>query len=276
MAVKIGHASLDEHGNITGGSTGDQTGKELCTRSWYNKGWNVLLRPKSSTLAEKSAKACEAGCANSKIGYDQSQRNTLNTRAKAVGYDLSKIATGCECDCSSFMHVCAIAGGANLSYGSNGYTTSTMAAALVASGDYEKLTDSKYLTSDKYLKRGDILVKEGSHTVMALENGSMAEAVTTPTVSTAGTEQKKENSTTYYSLRLPLLKLGSSGAAVVALQTLLVGCGGEIASAIKKSGGVDGDFGSGTDKAVRLYQGKKGLGVDGKVGAATWSALLGV
>lgn len=172
MAIKIGHSSIDENGKISGGVAGDQTAKEVCTRNWYSKGWNVLLRPKSSVLAEKSAKACEAGCANSKIGYDQYQRNTLNKQAKAVGYDLSKITVACECDCSAFMHVCAIAGGANLSYGSNGYTTRTMVSAFVKSGDYEKLTDSKYLSSDKHLKRGDILVKEGSHTLMVLENGS--------------------------------------------------------------------------------------------------------
>lgn len=176
MAIKIGHSSIDENGKARGGAAGDSTGKELCTRGWYNGGWNVLLRPKSGTLAEKSAKACEAGCANSKIGYDQNQRNTLNTQAKAVGYDLSKIVKVCECDCSSFMHVCAIAGGANLGYGSNGCTTRTMAVTFAKSGDYEKLTDSKYLTSDKYLKRGDILVKEGSHTVMVLENGANATA----------------------------------------------------------------------------------------------------
>lgn len=276
MAIKIGHSSLDENGNITGGSAGDQNGKELRTQNWYNKGWNVLLRPKSSTLAEKSAKACEAGCANSKIGYDQSQRNTLNTQAKAVGYDLSKIAVGCECDCSSFMHVCAIAGGANLSYGSNGHTTRTMVAAFANSGDYEKLTDSKYLTSDKYLKRGDILVREGSHTIMVLENGSLAENETTPTAPTAPAEPKKNDPTIYYSLRMPLLKEGSLGAPVAALQTLLIGCGGEIAKAVKNAGGIDGEFGPGTDKAVRLYQDTKGLEKDGKVGPATWANLLGV
>ena len=174
MTVKIGHASIDERGKAAGGAAGDSTGREVCTRSWYSNGWHMVLRPKSGTLAENSAKACEAGCANNRIGYDQNQRNTLNTQAKAVGYDLAKIATGCECDCSAFMHVCAIAGGAKLSYGSNGYTTRTMTSAFVNSGDYEKLTDSKYLTSDNYLRRGDILVKEGSHTVMVLENGSAA------------------------------------------------------------------------------------------------------
>lgn len=169
----IGHASIDENGKAAGGSAGDSTKKEVCTRGWYNGNWHTVLRPKSSTLAEKSAKACEAACANDKIGYDQWQRNTLNTQAKAVGYDLSKITTPCECDCSSLMHVCAIAGGANLSYGSNGVTTSTMVDAFVKSGDYEKLTASKYLTSDKYLLRGDVLVKKG-HTAMNLGDGVYA------------------------------------------------------------------------------------------------------
>ena len=44
MAVRIGHASIDENGNASGGRAGDQTGKELCTRDWYTKGWNVLLK----------------------------------------------------------------------------------------------------------------------------------------------------------------------------------------------------------------------------------------
>ena len=123
MSVRIGHASIDENGNATGGKAGDQTGKELCTRDWYTKGWNVLLRPLRSDLAEKSAAAMEAACANSSIGYDQSGRNTLYQKAKAVDFRLQDIDTACECDCSSLVHVCAIAGGANLTYGSNGHTT---------------------------------------------------------------------------------------------------------------------------------------------------------
>lgn len=185
MSVKIGHASIDENGKIAGGAAGDSTAKEVCTRTWYNKSWNVLLRPKNKTLAEKSATACEKGCGNKKIGYDQNQRNTLNTQAKKVNYDLSKIATACECDCSSFMHVCAIAGGADIPYGSNGVTTRTMVNAFVNSGDYEKIIASKYLTSDKYVKRGDILVKEGSHTVMVLEDGANATTKTSNTLKVA-------------------------------------------------------------------------------------------
>lgn len=176
----IGHASIDERGKATGGAAGDSTKKEVCTRTWWNGSWHTVLRPKSATLAEKSAKACEAACANDKIGYDQNQRNTLHTQAKAVGFDLAKITTPCECDCSSLMHVCAIAGGSKMAYGSNGHTTRSMVAAFVDSGDYEKLTDSKYLTSDKYLKRGDILVKSG-HTVMNLTDGANTKKPATTT-----------------------------------------------------------------------------------------------
>lgn len=267
MAVKIGHASIDENGKASGGSGGDQTGKEVCTRNWYTKGWNVLLRPKSAALAEKSAKACEAACANAKIGYDQGGRNTLNTKAKAVGYDPAKITSACECDCSSLMHVCAIAGGANLSYGSNGYTTRTMVAAFVKSGDYEKLTASKYLTSDKYLQRGDILVKEGSHTVMVLGNG--AQSVVTPAAPAEPTTPKKDTATVYYSVRLPLLASGSEGAAVKALQHLLIAHGEKLPKY-----GTDGDFGKETGDALENYQRKNGLKVDRKCGGESWLHLL--
>lgn len=173
MAVTIGHASLDERGKISGGQAGDQNGKEVCTRQWYSKPWEVLLRPLDADLAEKSARACEAGCANNNIGYDQKSRNGLHAQAQAVGYDLSKIKTPCNTDCSAFMTVCAIAGGAvGLEYKGNAPTTSTMVNAFVKTGKYQQLIDSKYLTSDKYLRRGDILVKPGSHTVMVLGNGA--------------------------------------------------------------------------------------------------------
>ena len=261
MAVRIGHASIDENGRATGGAAGDQSGKELCTRDWYSKGWNVLLRPKSATLAELSAKACEAACENALIGYDQWERNTLYAKAKAADFDISKIESGCECDCSSLMHVCAIAGGANLTYGSNGYTTSTMAAAFKASGDYERLTDSKYLTSDKYLKRGDILVKEGSHTVMVLSNGTGAPA-----------DYVQEGAATiYYSVRLPMLTKGTKGDTVKVMQYLLLAKGYELPKF-----GADGDYGAETENALLLFQEDMNIKPDAKCGAVTWSALLGL
>lgn len=42
--AQIVHASINENGTTTGGKAGDQTGKEICTRSYYNKPWDYVLR----------------------------------------------------------------------------------------------------------------------------------------------------------------------------------------------------------------------------------------
>lgn len=41
---QIVHASINENGSTTGGKPGDQTGKEICIRSYYNYPWNYVLR----------------------------------------------------------------------------------------------------------------------------------------------------------------------------------------------------------------------------------------
>ena len=253
MAIKIGHSSIDENRKASGGKAGDQTGKEVCIRSWYNGKWAFVARPKNKETAEAMAAACEAGCNNPNIGYDQGGRNTLRAEAKKVEYNLSKIETPCESDCSSFMGVCVEAAGIKLPDG-NGPTTRTLRKVLEATGEFEILTDEKYLTSDKYLHRGDILCKEGSHTVMALENGSKVGA-----------------ETIYYSVQLPLLVKGSTGDAVKALQILLIGYGYDLSPYDD-----DGDFGDITESAVGGFQERNNLTVDGKVGGQTWAKLLGV
>jgi hypothetical protein len=264
MAIKIGHAAIDENGNISGGTAGDQTGKEVCIRTWYSKPWSLVLRAIDSTTAENMAKACEAGCKYANIGYDQSQRNTAHTQAKAVGYDLSKITTPCETDCSAFMTLCALcAGVSGLEYVSNAPTTSTMRTAFVATGAFEALTDSKYLTTDSYLQRGDILVAPGKHTAMALENGKLAKG------SAASTETEIIGEVC--NVTLNVLKSGSKGEDVRAVQRLLIAAGFSCGTA-----GADGEFGSGTAAAVKRYQSSHALTADGVVGSKTWSKLLGV
>lgn len=177
MSVKIGHASIDENNRAHGGVAGDQTTREVCVRDWYAKGWTVLLRPKSQAIAEKMAKFCEEACANDLIGYDQYQRNTLRTQAKAAGWNAKKISVACETDCSAFMTVCAEAAGVDVSgcYTSgNAPVTSNMRAKFKATGCFDVLTDKKYLNSSEYVKRGDVLVYEQGHTAMVLSNGSKA------------------------------------------------------------------------------------------------------
>jgi hypothetical protein len=168
MAVKIGHAHSDENGRASGGVIGDQTSREVVVQDWYLRsgGWTIVFRPKDNKVAEKIAKAMEQACENNNIGYDQSQRTTLYTKAKELKWDLSKIKDACECDCSSLVAVCVNAAG--ISVNKNMYTGSQK-ILLEATGKFSVLTDKKYLTKSKYLKRGDILLGPG-HTAIVLSN----------------------------------------------------------------------------------------------------------
>lgn len=72
-------------------------------------------------------------------------------------------------------------------------------------------------------------------------------------------------------VKVRILKRGTNGDPVKALQILLIGnrysCG---------SYGADGDFGSATKGAVEKYQRNNGLTADGIVGPKTWAKLLGL
>ena len=258
MAVRIGHASIDENRKAKGGAAGDQTGKEVKISSWYNGGWQFVARPKDPAVAEKMALACEAACANACFGYDQSQRNTGFAEAKKVGFDLSRITTPCEVDCSSLMALCVRVALGKDFYSGNAPTTRTLEKVLKSTGAFEILKDKKYLTTDKHLKRADVLCKAGSHTVMALDDGAEAEAAAPVQEAT-------------YNVKLPVLKKGSRGESVRAMQILLIGYGYSCGKA-----GVDGDFGSGTENALECFQEDNGLTVDCKCGPKTWAKLLGM
>ena len=67
---------------------------------------------------------------------------------------------------------------------------------------------------------------------------------------------------------MSLYKIGSSGDEVKRIQEKLQGVG-------IYRGPLDGVFGGGTEAAVKLFQGKEGLDVDGMVGSQTWQALFG-
>lgn len=52
---KLVHASINEKGKALGGEVGDQTGKEICTRSYYNKPWGNILRYTEEESAKETA-----------------------------------------------------------------------------------------------------------------------------------------------------------------------------------------------------------------------------
>lgn len=70
-------------------------------------------------------------------------------------------------------------------------------------------------------------------------------------------------------ISLPTVRKGDTGTAVKILQLALVAYEYNIGKY-----GADGDFGSDTESAVRKFQKKSGIEVDGIVGKDTWSELL--
>lgn len=82
----IVHASINEKGTATGGKTGDQTGKEICTRSYYNKPWDVVLRyPESESTVnggtvEVTTEVLKKGSAGANV---KSLQLLLNGKNKA-------------------------------------------------------------------------------------------------------------------------------------------------------------------------------------------------
>ena len=248
MSVKIGSARIDENGNARGGKAGDQHGREVSTQSWYkhSKGWRVF-RAKDPAVAEKIARDMQWACDNSHIGYDQGQRLTLYDVSKPLGFNCHLVKTNCETDCSALVRVCCAYAGVSLP----NFRTPTEPAALLDSGAFVELKGAKYTDSDKYLKRGDILVtRTQGHTVVVLSNGSKA----------GGDDDPVDDS----------LRRGDSGPEVAAMQQLLLKWDPKCLPEY----GVDGDFGKETEDAVKAFQKEKSLPVTGVYDAATEKALL--
>lgn len=177
--MSIANAGHDERGKLHGGSAGDQTGGEYCVRSWYNRPWNYVIRPNTETLGNMIASISRAAANNSKIGYDQYQRGTYGTALANANWHPENITTKCETDCSNSTVNAVKAAGYRLGISSlkslsQDLYTGNMRKALMNTGYFTLLTASKYLTSDKYLLPGDILLYEGHHVAVNLTKGSSA------------------------------------------------------------------------------------------------------
>lgn len=249
--MRIGHASISENGNNGRdgkAKAGDQTGKEVCIRSYYSKPWKTLLRCKDLNKTEVMAKACEAICNNPNVGYDQSQRTTLHSYLSKNGFNYNDIHTPVECDCSSFMTVCAECAGIFPQYtGTNPPVTANMVEKFKNTGYFEVITDTSYINKEENLRRGDILVgPPNTHTVMVLDNGSSAAPV------------QKEMS-------MPVLRRGHRGNNVLIMQSKLNLKGYRLTT--------DGIFGADTERQIIQFQTDNKLVADGICGPATWRKL---
>ena len=269
--AKISNASGNELGKITGGTPGDQTGREIQVVNWYlpSSKWDWYIEHPSDTVMEWSAIMAEERAANPMIGYDQgNDRNTYWEQLEKSKYRAKNIKTPCETDCSGGVASDEKAVGylldiPELKAISHQCWTGNILPALLKAG-FVASNDPKYLTSDKYVRRGGILLNLDGHITTFVTDGAKPTPIGKATT-TSSTGGGKVNVT------LDILKNGSKGTQVKSCQQLLIAKGYSVGI-----DGADGKFGANTKKAVVKFQQKCGLDDDGVVGKDTWGALLGV
>jgi len=157
---------------------GDQTGSEVALvpyNTWPSTVWKAVYRAIDPEVAWRIGQAGIQMCRNPHVGYDQSQRLTFYDQMMITG-NIDKIVVDCETDCSAGTSAdIIIAGYSNFP---NSLRTAQWDAYMQKDGRFECLYDEKYTRSDKYLRIGDILLKDG-HVVICVSDGDSAEMYST-------------------------------------------------------------------------------------------------
>lgn len=253
MSVLCGYASIDERGKVSGGKAGDQTGREVKTAPWYQFGQNVVLRFKDREKAKEAAECMRWLCDTNYVGYDQIQRTTAYNALKKLKWKYKKLKLKTETDCSQLISTVLNCVGIKVS--PNIYT-GNMVKALMDTGQFKKYTNSNLLKSDKFLAKGDIIINEKTHVIMALSNG----------------KYYKNKIPYHYNGEAPILprkgyyEKGNTGKNVARLQTFLAWCN-------LYKGDIDGSYGQNTVDAVKGFQMAVGIEIDGSFGKKSLEKL---
>lgn len=169
----IGQASSDIDHKL-----GDGSGKEVAIGKWtysskkqYNN-WTYVFRFKDPRKAELAAKDMEWACKNNNIGYNK-KAGSLYRACKPYGYDMSKVKKKVGGSCGDVVTLCIRYSGINCKFTGSGLGVAKDLKSRP--NDFTCLTDKKYTTSSKYLKRGDVLVTahpngKGNHVCMVVYN----------------------------------------------------------------------------------------------------------
>lgn len=143
---------------------------------------------------------------------------------------------------STSVTTIAAEGTYTVEYGDNLWN---IAAKFLGDGTrYGEIIEANGLTSD-YIQVGQVLIIPSSGGCQNAQKETFAETC---------------------QVTLPLVKNATTGISVRSVQVLLNMRGIAVS--------VDGDFGSETEAAVRLFQSSAKIVVDGEVGAETWAALI--
>lgn len=179
--MAISNCSHDENGRYAGGQAGDQGG-EWTVRDWYSRPWDVVLRCTDPNVRQLLARLSRDAAENDKIGYDQGTAGNSDDRysfwnqLKASGYYPKNIKIACETDCSASTLALIKAVGYLLDIKAlqdvsiYGYT-GNLEKILKRTGLFKALKEEKYLTSPDYILAGDVLLCDGHHVCINLDDG---------------------------------------------------------------------------------------------------------
>lgn len=300
-------ASINENGQVTGGQPGDQTDKEFLIRSYRNYPWDCVLRyieetkteEESSSVAQdiynilRASGITHAGACgilgNLEAESALSPTNLENSYENRSGYtDFSYTKAVDNGTYTNFSNDRYGYGLAQWTFPSRKQGLLSYAKQLGTSigdltmqvqylvkelkSDFPKVwrvvssTNSIQEASNTMLldfeKPANVASKKDGRYNMSNKYNGLKITNRSPVVNKVTSVVDRD-----VNVSLPQLSKGSLGNAVTALQTLL--------NANKfNCGQVDGDFGSNTQNALKSYQRKMGLEIDGICGPATWSKLI--
>lgn len=216
------------------------------------------------------------------------------------GYDQEK-RWGPDYDCSSFVITAWQQAGVPVRSSGASYTGNMLPVFLRCG--FRDVTKQVNLATGKGLQKGDVLLNTAHHAELYVGNGQCVKAGSNEhggaTGGASGDQTGREICVSgYYNypwdhvlrymggetntssgaaaasadgIVLPLLRRGSRGESVKAMQAVLIADGCDCGP-----DGADGDFGPATEAALRRYQAENGLDADGVCGDMSWKKLLGV
>lgn len=156
MPIRIAHARSGETGGKNG-APGDQTGREVMVSDLAGD-WVWILRPSTEDERRTIVATANDICSNDRIGYSQDKRLTLWEEWKKKK-DVKKITKKCCCDCSSFVAVCCLSAGIQVS---PDIWTGNEKEALTGTGHFIALP-----YKDNIPHAGDVLLRTG-HTAVVV------------------------------------------------------------------------------------------------------------
>lgn len=180
--AKIVEAYGDENGKARGGKLGDQTGKEIRIRDWYERdgGWAVYIECTDPLLAEAAAYNAQLIAEDDSFGYNQDDRWSGYDEIISGG-SIDEAETG-DFDCSSLCIAAYILAGLDMK--PEGYT-GNLERLFLETGKFKSYDDAAHLKSSTLAKRGGMYLMPKAHVLMMLEDGAGAiEEDVSPTLPT--------------------------------------------------------------------------------------------